>query len=195
LSASAPPAPPAPPAAPKGGRARSLVDGSTLFVLALVLAGAFFVWRRDGWAGVWHILSEDSWLFVDILPKVLAGCLIGAFVAALLPRAIVTRWVGGESGFTGLAIATAIGVVLPGGPFTIYPLAGAFLTIGAGIGPVVAFVTSWTLIGLNRAIIWEVPFLGFDFVTTRMIVSLPMPILAGLGAKALARLIAGGLKS
>lgn len=164
-------------------------------MLALVLVGAFFVWRRDGWSGVWHILAEDSWLFVDILPKVLAGCLIGAFVAALLPREIVTRWVGGESGLTGLMIATAIGAVLPGGPFTIYPLAGAFLTIGAGIGPVVAFVTSWTLIGLNRAIIWEVPFLGFDFVTTRMLVSLPLPILAGLGAKALARLIAGSLKT
>lgn len=164
-------------------------------MLALVLVGAFFVWRRDGWGGVWHILAEDSWLFVDILPKVLAGCLIGAFVAALLPREMVTRWVGGESGFTGLVIATAIGAVLPGGPFTIYPLAGAFLTIGAGIGPVVAFVTSWTLIGLNRAIIWEVPFLGFDFVTTRMIISLPMPILAGIGARALARLIAGSLRS
>lgn len=177
---------------PSAKKPRNLIDGSTLVVLALVLAGAALVYRRDGWPGVMVILGEDSWLFLDILPKVLAGCLIGAFVAAVLPRAFVSRWIGGDSGLTGLVIATAIGAIMPGGPFTIYPLAGALLAVGAGVGPAVAFVTSWTLIGLNRAIIWEAPFLGVDFVTTRMLVSLPLPIVAGLLAHGLARLVPGG---
>jgi uncharacterized membrane protein YraQ (UPF0718 family) len=176
-------------------RSRSIVDTSTLVVLGLVLAGAVLVYRREGLDGLLHILAEDSWLFVEILPKVLAGCLIGAFMAALLPREVVSRWVGGDSGFTGLVIATAIGAILPGGPFTIYPLAGAFLAIGAGVGPTVAFVTSWTVIGLNRAIIWEVPFFGIEFVTMRMIASLPLPILAGLAAHGLAKLVPGGPRS
>ncbi len=177
---------------PSQKKPRNLIDGSTLFVLALVLFGAALVYRRDGVPGVLHVLAEDSWLFLDILPKVLAGCLIGAFVAALLPRELVSRWIGGDSGLTGLVIATAIGAIMPGGPFTIYPLAGALLAIGAGVGPAVAFVTSWTLIGLNRAIIWEAPFLGVDFVTTRMLVSLPLPILAGFLAQALGRIVPGG---
>jgi uncharacterized membrane protein YraQ (UPF0718 family) len=177
---------------PPPQKPRSLIDGSTLFVLALVIAGAVIVFRREGVAGLTHILAEDSILFLDILPKVLAGCLIGAFVAAVLPREFVSRWIGADSGVTGLVIATAVGAIMPGGPFTIYPLAGALLAIGAGVGPAVAFVTSWTLIGLNRAIIWEAPFLGVDFVTTRMIVSLPLPILAGLGAHWLARIVPGG---
>ncbi|QCI64286.1 permease [Phreatobacter stygius] len=173
-------------------KSRKIVDISTLVVLALVLTGAFFVYRREGARGLLEILGEDTWLFVEILPKVLAGCLIGAFVQLLLPREVVSRWVGGDSGLTGLIIATAIGAILPGGPFTIYPLAGAFLAIGAGVGPAVAFVTSWTLIGLNRAIIWEVPFFGIDFVILRTIASLPLPILAGLGAHFLAKLVPGG---
>ena len=172
--------------------ARKIFDASTLVVLALVLTGAFFVYRREGGEGLLHILGEDSWLFVEILPKVLAGCLIGAFVQLLLPREVVARWVGGDSGLTGLAIATAIGAILPGGPFTIYPLAGAFLAIGAGVGPAVAFVTSWTLIGFNRAVIWEVPFFGIDFVILRAVASLPLPILAGFLAQALARVVPGG---
>jgi uncharacterized membrane protein YraQ (UPF0718 family) len=177
---------------PPPKKSRNLVDASTAVVLALVLAGAAVVYRREGIAGITHVLAEDAWLFFDILPKVLAGCLIGAFVAVLLPRELVSRWVGGDSGLVGLVIATLIGAIMPGGPFTIYPLAGAFLAIGAGVGPAVAFVTSWTLIGLNRAIIWEVPFLGVDFVTTRMLVSLPLPIVAGLGAAFLARYVPGG---
>ena len=43
---------------------------------------------------------------------------------------------------------------------------------------------SWTLLGYARALVWELPFFGVDFVTWRVIVSLPLPILAGLAARA-----------
>ena len=46
-----------------------------------------------------------------------------------------------------------------------------------------AFVISWTLIGYTRAIVWELPFFGLDFVTWRIIFSAPLPILAGLAAR------------
>ncbi len=181
-----------PPSDPSPGKIRNLFDASTVVVLSLVLLGAALVYRREGWDGISHILAEDSLLFLDILPKVLAGCLIGSFVSVLMPREMVSRWVGSDSGMVGLVIATAIGAIMPGGPFTIYPLAGAFLAIGAGVGPAVAFVTSWTLIGFNRAVIWEVPFFGIDFVLVRALASLPLPILAGLGAHLLARYVPGG---
>ena len=65
-----------------------------------------------------------------MLPKMAAGCLIAAFVTRLLPREVVARVVGGESGLLGLFIAMMMGAVLPGGPLTIYPVAGAFLLAG-----------------------------------------------------------------
>ena len=40
------------------------------------------------------ILTDDLGLFGLMLPKVLAGCLIGAFVTLLLPRETIARWVG-----------------------------------------------------------------------------------------------------
>ena len=43
---------------------------------------------------------------------------------------------------------------------------------------------SWTLLGYARALVWELPFFGLDFVTWRIIFSLPLPILAGLAARA-----------
>ncbi|MCA4923504.1 MAG: hypothetical protein ING86_12030, partial [Methylobacterium sp.] len=36
----------------------------------------------------------------------------------------------------------------------------------------------------NRAVIWEMPFFGTDFVLFRFLVSLPMPVLLGLAARA-----------
>jgi len=141
------------------------------------------VYWRDGPARFLAILESDLGLFGEMLPKVLAGCLIGAFVTLLLPRELVARWVGHESGFTGLLVAAAFGFILPGGPITIYPAAGAFLVMGADAGAVVSFIVSWTLIGYTRALVWELPFFGPDFVICRIVEALPLPILAGILAR------------
>lgn len=129
------------------------------------------------------MLREDAVLFLEILPKVLAGTLIGAFVTLLLPRELVGRWVGRESGISGIIVASIVGVIFPGGPFTIYPVAAALVAIGADAGAAVAFLTSWTLLGYTRVIVWEMPFFGFDFVIWRLLVALPLPIVAGLLAR------------
>ena len=142
---------------------------------------------RDGREHFLTILLGDVTLFGEMLPKVLAGCLIGAFVTLLLPREMVARWVGHELGFSGLLIAAFFGFLLPGGPITIYPVAGAFLVMGADAGAVVAFIVSWTLIGYTRALVWELPFFGADFVIWRIVAALPLPIVAGLLARAVVR--------
>ena len=40
-------------------------------------------------------------------------------------------------------------------------------------------VVSWTLIGYGRAVAWELPILGTDFTLWRIVISLPIPVLAG----------------
>ena len=62
-----------------------------------------------------------------------------------MPRDVVVKWVGTESGFVGLIVATLAGIIVPGGPITVFPVAAAFLAVGASVGAIVAFVTSWTL--------------------------------------------------
>ncbi|HEX2655745.1 MAG TPA: permease [Xanthobacteraceae bacterium] len=165
-------------------------DWSTIVIAVLVSAAAVTVFIRDGQSRALAILGTDFGLLLDILPKVLAGCFIGAFVTVLLPREAVTRWVGAESGLSGILIATIMGALLPGGPFTIYPVAAAFLSIGADVGAAIAFVISWTLLGYNRALIWELPFFGLDFVTWRIILSIPLPIIAAVTARMVLKIIA-----
>ena len=168
---------------PPPRRRRRAFDWSTAAIAAISLGAAFAVYWRDGYEHFLAILQSDVTLFAEMLPKVLAGCLIGAFVTLLLPREMVARWVGHESGFTGLLIAAFFGFILPGGPITIYPVAGAFLVMGADAGAVVTFIVSWTLIGYTRALVWELPFFGSEFVIWRIVEALPLPILAGLLAR------------
>jgi len=164
-------------------RPRRAFDTSTAIIALAAFAAGATVYVRDGREHFLDILFGDVTLFGEMLPKVLAGCLIGAFVTLLLPREVVARWVGAESGFAGLLIAALFGWLLPGGPITIYPVAGAFLAMGADAGAVVAFITSWTLIGYTRALVWELPFFGPDFVIWRIAAAVPLPIIAGLLAR------------
>jgi uncharacterized membrane protein YraQ (UPF0718 family) len=165
-------------------RPRRSFDWSTASIALAVAVSAVVVYRRDGQAKFLEILFSDVELFIDILPKVLAACLIAAFVAVLMPREVVLRWVGAESGFLGIIIATLAGVICPGGPITIFPIAAAFVAIGADIGAAIAFITSWTLLGYARVLVWELPFFGGHFVFWRIIIAIPLPIVAALVARA-----------
>jgi uncharacterized membrane protein YraQ (UPF0718 family) len=172
---------------PPPRRRRRAFDWSTAVIAGLAIAAGATVYWREGAAHFLTIFGSDLTLFAEMVPKVLAGCLIGAFVTLLLPRELVARWVGHESGMTGLLIAALFGFILPGGPITIYPVAGAFLAMGADAGAVVAFIVSWTLIGYTRALVWEMPFFGSHFVIWRIIEAVPLPILAGILARIVVR--------
>lgn len=164
---------------PRAGRIRKPVGWSTVSIAVLVAISATLVYGRDGAAGVWEILKHDLTLFGGILPRVLAGCLLGAFITEILPHEKVSRSLGPNSGLKGLLIGAAFGAILPGGPFTAYPVASALLTVGADFGATIAMVVSWTLIGYGRAVAWELPIMGTDFTVWRIVISLPLPILAG----------------
>jgi uncharacterized membrane protein YraQ (UPF0718 family) len=170
---------PADDAEPRPGRVRKPVGWSLIVIGVLVAVSATLVYRRDGIAGVTEILTHDLGLFGGILPRVLAGCLLGAFVAEILPHEKVSRSLGPNSGLRGLLIGAAFGAILPGGPFTAYPVASALLTVGADFGATIAMVVSWTLIGYGRAVAWELPILGPDFTLWRIVISLPLPLIAG----------------
>jgi uncharacterized membrane protein YraQ (UPF0718 family) len=164
---------------PRRRRKHKPVSWSMIFIAVLVAISATLVYRRDGLEGVLGILTEDIALFGGILPRVLAGCLLGAFIAEILPHEKVSRSLGPSSGSKGLLIGAAFGAILPGGPFTAYPVASALLATGADFGATIAMVVSWTLIGYGRAVAWELPIMGTDFTVWRIVISLPLPILAG----------------
>jgi uncharacterized membrane protein YraQ (UPF0718 family) len=164
---------------PRPRRKHKPISGSMIFIGVLVAVCATLVYRRDGIDGVLEILTHDFVLFGGILPRVLAGCLLGAFIAEILPHEKVSRSLGPRSGLKGLLIGTAFGAILPGGPFTAYPVASALLAVGADFGATISLVVSWTLIGYGRAVAWELPIMGTDFTLWRIAISLPLPILAG----------------
>jgi uncharacterized membrane protein YraQ (UPF0718 family) len=165
----------------------STFDWSTGVIAVAAVAAGIVVYWREGQERFFAVLGSDVGVMVYMTPKVLAGCIIGALMTLLLPREVVTRWIGAESGILGFVIAFLAAALLPGNPLTIFPVAGALLLAGADVGAVVVFITTWAVIGYQRALVWELPFLGLDFMLWRILVCLPLPFIAGALARMLVR--------
>lgn len=169
---------------PPEQKSRRVFDGSFLVLLVLTLVGGIAVAVVSGWGRVGDILLETFGFLTILAPKIGAGIFIAATLPILLPRDRVGRLIGRESGVRGLVVAAACGAALPGGPMMTFPLAAGLGAAGADMGAVVAFISGWSLLGLNRTLIWEFSFLPSDLVWTRYLLSLPVPVLLGLAARA-----------
>lgn len=168
-----------------GGRVR--VNRITLFFAALAVTSATGVWVLQGGGALLDALASAVGLLLRIAPIIIAALFIGGYVQALLPRDLVARWLGENSGATGYLLAMVAGTLTPAGPFGAFPLVLALRRGGAPYDVCVVYLTAWATLGVHRVVIWELPFLGPDFVALRIAVSLPLPIAAGLLSRALAR--------
>jgi uncharacterized membrane protein YraQ (UPF0718 family) len=164
---------------------RSHFDWSFWVVAGLSTTCGLVVWIQEGTGVFFSVFEEDLMIFLAIVPKVIAGTLIGALVRLLVARETIARWLGSGSGLKGLLIACIAGILIPAGPFTVFPLAGAMMVAGADAGAAIAFVTGWLVLGVNRAIVWESPFFGLGFVGLRMLVSFWVPLACGYAARLL----------
>ena len=153
----------------------------TLAILAARFAAtSLLVLLRKGTAGVRAGLGVSAGLLRQVAPLIAMGMLFAGMVRVVLPSELITRWMGADSGFSGVLIGAALGAVMPGGPAIVMPLTGSVFSSGAGVGAVAAFLTAWSVIPLTRTIMYEVPFMGGAFAASRLAVNAPFPIIVGL---------------
>jgi hypothetical protein len=76
----------------------------------------------------------------------------------------IVCWMGQGTGLKGIFIGMTLVGVTPGGPMTHFSFMASFGKMGVGVGPLVAYLTAWSLYGLQRIIMWEIPFLGAKVV-------------------------------
>jgi uncharacterized membrane protein YraQ (UPF0718 family) len=159
------------------------VDG-LLWVIALVLgliaaARSRQLLRDSAREGVVDCLR--------LIPRIMLGVVGSGYIAALLPQEVVGRWLGADSGITGLCIAVLGGAFTPGGPVIGFSIGAAALKGGAGAPQVIAYSLAWALFAVQRLFIWEFPVMPQRLVVWRVLASLPLPFLAAAGAMLLGR--------
>lgn len=131
-----------------------------------------------------HIAGVKSALIMsaEILPLLIFAFIVAGMAQVLLPKELLSKWVGAESGFRGIIIGTIAGGLAPGGPYVSMPIAAGLLRSGAGIGTMVAFLTGWSLWALAR-LPMEVGIMGWRFTMIRLASTFIFPPIAGLIAQ------------
>ena len=125
---------------------------------------------------------------VQILPLLIFAFIVAGMVQVLVPREILSEWVGAESGMRGILIGTVTGALAPGGPYVSLPVAAGLLQAGAGVGTMVAFLTGWSLWAVSR-LPMEVGIMGWKFTLIRIASTFFFPPIAGLIAQVIAAVV------
>jgi hypothetical protein len=160
-----------------------VVDG-LLWLLVAVLALTAAVRGRI----LFHEGAREGAVdFVRLLPKIMLGVVGSGYIAEALPTELTARWLGPDSGFTGVMIAVIGGAFTPGGPVVGFSIGAAALKGGAGAPQVIAYVTAWALYAVQRILLWELPIMPHRLVWLRWAASIPLPFLAAGGAMLLGR--------
>lgn len=152
-------------------------QATVILVLLAALMVAIAARKRDG--SLKRGL-ELSWTTVKrTIPLMIVAFAIVGFVEQLAPQETVRAWIGPGSGIQGVLIGEAAGALLPGGPYVVFPLIATLYQAGAGIGPTLAMITSWSGLALLSAS-FELPFLGWRFTAIRIGLVLFVPLTVGV---------------
>ena len=130
-------------------------------------------------------VARDRELLANLLPRVAAAQVIAGFVWVLVPRDRMRNLMQHTRGSRGLLLAAAAGALTPGGPASAFPFLAILAGSGADRGVLIAYITSWALLGVQRIIMWEIPLLGVDFALLRFLIGVSLPIIAGMVARRL----------
>lgn len=152
------------------------MDSATL-ILSVIAAGMLVV----GWRQGVHVegVRRGARTLGQTIPLLLIAFALTGFVTVLAPQDLVTQWIGPESGLSGVLISEVVGMLLPGGPYVIFPLIAVLYETGGGVVQVVTIITSWASIGLLR-LAFEIPFMGWRFSAVRWGLAALVPLAAGL---------------
>ena len=157
-----------------------LIPTIILGVLAITLLSVGYY--QGGGQHVSGLKSALS-MTVQILPLLIFAFIVAGMVQVLLPRELLSKWLGVESGMRGILIGTVAGGLAPGGPMVSLPVAAGLLRSGASVGTMVAFLTGWSLWAFGR-LPMEVGIMGWQFTLIRIACTFFFPPIAGLLAQA-----------
>jgi hypothetical protein len=165
------------------------MNWSLVFMWTLVLVLGLLMLQRKGGQGLaasGHYAKSQATGLIIRLPMALAA---GAFLAELLPEAVMANSIGPDTGIPGILLASVLGGFIPGGPMISFPMALFIWQGGAGTPQIVALMTGWSVFAFHRVLAYETPMMGWRFSALRLTASCLLPPIAGLLALAVTTLV------
>lgn len=89
-----------------------------------------------------------------------------------VPREIMMRYMGEDSGIKGVVLAILIGSAAAGPLYGAFPVAAVFMKKGVKLSNVLIFIGAWSTTKIPM-LLFELSSLGWQFTLTRLLVNIP----------------------
>jgi uncharacterized protein len=159
-----------------------ILAGLTVIALAVALA-------RDPQLVVRGFQSTGR-LLGNVWMELALGFILAGLLDVLIPSPVLSRWLGSERLGQGILVGWAAGLLMPGGPYLVFPVVANLLRSGAAPGPLIALLTAKTLVSPIRMLTYEAPLLGWPLTLARFIPGVLLPPFMGLAGQWLYALLA-----
>jgi len=153
---------------------RRRMDASFYILLGLTVAVLAFALVRDPTLALRGFQSSGR-LFSGVWMELALGFVLAGLLDVLIPSPVLSRWLGDEHLGQGILVGWAAGLVMPGGPYLVFPVVANLLKSGAAPGPLIALLTAKTLVSPVRMLTYEAPLLGWPMTLARLIPGVLLP--------------------
>lgn len=147
---------------------------SFLILLGLTVAALAVALVKDPALAVRGFQSSGR-LFGSVWMELALGFVLAGLLDVLIPPPALSRWMGEEHLGQSILVGWAAGLVMPGGPYLVFPVVANLLRSGAAPGPLIALLTAKTLVSPVRMLTYEAPLLGWPMTLARLIPGILLP--------------------
>ena len=170
-------------------RKKKKMDASSYLLLALTLAGVVFALKKEP-ALVVEAARATGRLVRTVWIELALGFALAGLVDVLVPAPLLVQWLGSERTGRGILVGWGVGLVLPGGPYVLFPIMANLFAKGVAAGPLIALISAKTLVSPVRMLTYEAPLLGWPLTLARFVPGVLVPPLLGLVGQWLFELLA-----
>ncbi len=153
---------------------------ASLWILLTLVAVAAAAALAKGPALPLQGLAASARLLRSVWVELALGFVLAGLLEVLLPQPLISRWLGPEHPARGILVGWGAGLIIPGGPYLVFPAVANLFRNGAAAGPLITLVTAKTLVSPIRMLTYEAPLLGWPLTLARFIPGLLLPPFMGL---------------
>jgi uncharacterized membrane protein YraQ (UPF0718 family) len=112
---------------------------------------------------------------ISVLPPIMI--LLG-LMDVWIPREKMMKYMGTDSGLTGVSLAILLGSLAAGPMYAAFPFTGVLLKKGVKLSNIIIFMNAWCVTKIPT-FLFELTALGYKFTFTRLLINLPGIIIMG----------------
>jgi len=145
---------------------KKIKNNKLMFVVGLIYIALLVFYPQKGMMAV----KNTSYYLIEMLQIMPVIFALTVTIEAWVPKEVITRRLGGNSGIAGNFLSLILGSVSAGPIYAAFPICKMLFKKGASVVNIVIILSSWAVIKVPM-LANEAKFLGLEFMSTRWVLT------------------------